>query len=289
MAADSQTTKGIAKLPGTQKIREIKFANGKALIAESGSASLSNNVIEFFQNKAKEKQIEDELTVAKLAEESVREIRGQITSLHPEKNAPEDWQNYFLQDNNYFELMVAYYFNGKPCLYKLNPLWCIPVKATSYFMTSGIASDLANYILTEHTEPAMDGNFARVIAIKVVQDAIEYVEGCGSPPRVATLHSNPKILVYDYPKEYVDEIVNIVASVDRQTKSTRNKKIHRALRLQTKAREKRFVKTMHEIWMKIETEKPLQAEKSADMGKLIKEEYVKVFKKGAKKKIIPFD
>ena len=33
----------------------------------------------------------------------------------------------------------------------------------------------------------MSANFAWVIAIKVVRDAIEYVEGCGSPPKVSAV------------------------------------------------------------------------------------------------------
>jgi len=190
LAADSQTTKGIAKIPGTTKIRVIDFVNGKALVAESGSASLSNSAIEAFQRLAKVVKIEDEFTISKSAEAAVREIRNQITSLHPTNNSPQEWQDYFFRDENYFELMVAYYHGGNPHLYKLNPVWCIPVPATFYFLTSGIAADLANYILKEHTEPMMDSEFASVIAIKVVEDAIEYVEGCGSPTRVACRRMN---------------------------------------------------------------------------------------------------
>ena len=264
LAADSQTTKGMAKQPGANKIRVIEFANGKALVAESGSASLSASVIDLFQGKAAGRKIENEMTIAKIAEESVREIRNSLTSLHPNNTSPTDWQNYFGEETNYFELMVAYYFGSKPRLYKLNPLWCIPVPATSYFMTSGIAGDLANYILKEHTEPKMDSEFASVIAIKVVEDAIEYVEGCGSPPRVALIQppipmpdflgssrspSEPseympnllsRMRTYQlseaitiFPQEKVEEIAKIIASVEQQTKSTQNKKIHKELRAQT--------------------------------------------------------
>jgi 20S proteasome alpha/beta subunit len=269
LAADSQTTKGISKQPGTNKISVVKFSNGKALVAESGSASLSNRAIQIFQTKAEGVKMENELSVAKIAEEAVREIRNSLTSLHPGNTSPTDWQDFFGQEINYFELMVAYYFGDKPCLYKLNPLWCIPVPTTSYFMTSGIAGDLANYILKEHTEPKMDSEFASVIAIKVVEDAIEYVEGCGSPPRVALIkepleipempkfgqpvtaadalmpprfHYTDPVVVF--PEKKVQEIAKIIASVEQQTKNAQNKKIHQALRSQT---EKAFKEMMKDV------------------------------------------
>jgi hypothetical protein len=158
LAADSQTTKGAAKQLGANKISVVEFENGKALVAESGSASLSVSAIQAFQRKAAGRKIEDDSTVATIAEEAVREIRSSLTSLNPNCNSPTEWQDFFWREANYFELMVAYYFGGKPHLYKLNPLWCIPVPATSHFMTSGIAGDLANYILQEHTGPGSNGS-----------------------------------------------------------------------------------------------------------------------------------
>jgi hypothetical protein len=175
--------------------------------------------------------------------------------------------SFFLQDLNYFELMVAYYFDGRPYLYKLNPLWCIPVPApaTSYFMTSGIASDLANYVLQEHTGPGMHSEFASVIAIKVVEDAIEYVEGCGSPPRVALIHAplqtspfaalpgSPPTLSFPhylmdpvivFPQTKVERIAKKIVSIEQQTKSTRNKKIHAALRSLAEQEYKDIIKEM---------------------------------------------
>jgi len=277
LAADSQTTRGTSKQSGTAKINVIEFVNGKALVAESGSAALSGRVVEIFQKKAAVKEITDDSIISKLAEESLREVRLSITSLHPEKNTSEDWQDYFGRDINYFELMLAYYFDGKPHLYILNPLWAIPVKSPSYFATSGIASELANYILKEHTEPKMDAELASVIAIKVVEDAIEYVEGCGRPTRVALIQPsiqipqlprlsslNPasdssepagysllKMMSYTlsdpitiFPQEKVEEIAKIISSVERKVKTTQNNKIHKALRNQT---QKAFEEMMKDV------------------------------------------
>jgi len=267
LAADSQTTKGNARQLGANKISVADFKNGKAIIAESGSASLSVSAIQVFQRMALATKIENELTIAKTAEAAIRNIRAELMSQHPNSSSPIDWQNFFFQEVNYFELMIAYFFEGRPCLYKLNPAWCIPVTATSHFMTSGIASDLANYILQEYSDPKMDNKLASVIAIKVIEDAIEYVEGCGSPPRVAVIQTptetpgHPLRLglsergefsrlpqytepVVVFPQKRVEEISRIIASVEKQAKETRIKKIHKALRNETLKVFKEFMKDL---------------------------------------------
>jgi 20S proteasome alpha/beta subunit len=253
LAADSQTTKGVAKQLGTNKISVAEFGNGHALMAESGSADLSNTAIEIFQRKAKGVKMEDESTVAKIAEESVREVVKGITA-HLNPNSPDsERQSFLFEEVNYFELMVAYYFEGRPRLYKLNPAWCIPVPASSYFMTSGIAGDLVNYILLKHTKPGMDSKFAAVIAVKTILDAIDNIEGCGEPARVASIHkglfpsvsttlvsdANPsgtviwQTLVKIFPPEEIQQLARIISTVESQLKTTQDQQIENALRLGT--------------------------------------------------------
>jgi len=267
LAADSQTTKGTVKQSGTNKISEIKFTNGNALVAEAGSASLSNRVVELFKRSAATTDITDDSTIEKLLQKCLREVRHDLTSLHIGSVSPKEQQDYFLDESNYFEIMLAYYQGNKPRIYKFNPLWCIPSPAITYFETSGIASELANYILREHTAPAMDKNLAAVIAIKTVKDAIEYVEGCGMPIRLALVHKPYRRRPYDVvPKKglehhtisvgervycgeaetvlsrveisdskKVDEITKIISKIEQNTKESRNKKLHQALQKQVKA------------------------------------------------------
>jgi hypothetical protein len=103
-------------------------------------------------------------------------LKGITAHLNP-ASSDLDRQHFLQSEDNYFELMIAYYFGNKPCLYTIRSAWGVPFPATSYFSTSGIASDLANYILKEHTTPAIDTTLASVIAIKTVKDAIDNVEG----------------------------------------------------------------------------------------------------------------
>jgi 20S proteasome alpha/beta subunit len=248
LAADSQTTRGFAKQLGTNKINTVEFQNGKVLVAESGSASLSTAAIEIFQRKARGIKIESDSTVGDLAKESVREVVKGITEHLGTVSSDTERQTFLFQEVNYFELMIAYYFEGKPHLEKLNPAWCIPVRATSYFATSGIAGDLANYILLKHTTPEMDCKLAFVIGIKVLLDAINNVEGCGHPIKVALIFPPASIGGLDlYPsgdvygnvysgnptreltRETVDEITEIIGRVEQQTQTNQIKKFHSIL------------------------------------------------------------
>ena len=285
LAADSQTTKGAAKQLGTNKISIVEFANGKAAVAESGSI-LSNVAIEVFQNLARGKQIKNELTIAKTAEAAIREVVAGITTHLNPNPSDTDRQNLLRADENYFELMVAYYFGNKPCLYILRSAWAVPFRATSYFATSGIAGDLANYILQEHTARDMDKDLASVIAIKTVKDAIDYVEGCGLPIRVALVHKpyrkrpfkvvpkngNEHLTVSICERVYgevttepgrveiikaekVEGITKIISNVEQKTKGARNKRLHRALQIQSEA----YSRKLNKEWSDYAKQHPKQA------------------------------
>jgi hypothetical protein len=150
----------------------------------------------------------------------------------------------------------------------------VPFRSTAHFATSGIAGDLANYILQEHTAPGMDTNLASVIAIKTVKDAIDYVEGCGLPIRVALVEpvrpmpdissllssgretesavypllNRPSYCLSEpvkiFPQEKVEEIATIILSVEQKAKISQNKKIHKALRSKTEKSFKQMMKEM---------------------------------------------
>lgn len=244
LAADSQTSKGDAKIPGTNKISEIDFLNGSAIIAEAGSSNLSNSVIDHLRRLAAITKIENEDTVVHTVVAAVRENRQNLTSLTPGNQSPQDWQDYFFREENYYELMFAYYHGKKPLLYKINPAWCIATPAVSHFMTSGIAANLANYILTERTRHKMDSEYAAVVSIKTVEDAIDYVDGCGGPARVAWIRgladepitkspfylpATKSGMVIIFPQKKVAEISLAISKVESDMKMQEEGQIHREL------------------------------------------------------------
>jgi 20S proteasome alpha/beta subunit len=275
LAADSQTTYSPSKILGTNKISEIKFQNGKALIAESGFCSLSNAAVDAIQKKAEKTEIKNEETVAVICRQAVQEIRQQQISLFPRKKySLTEWE-YFFRDYKNFFLTLAYYFNEKPYLCAIDLSECTFRKPTFGFIVSGVGESVGNYMLKEEYDfcggfEKMDSELAAVIAIKVADVAAEYVDGCGRPIKAALiqppfqipdLHSSGIIEdsaacslnrfqyhmsdpVTIFPQQKVEEIAKIISTVERKAKTIQNKKIHKALRKQT---EKAFEELMKDF------------------------------------------
>ena len=271
LAADSQTTYFPSKILGTNKINEIKFLNGKALVAEAGFCSLSNAVVDAIQKEAGLTEIKNEETVAEICKQAVRKERQNQMSLYPRrKYSLLEWQSFFRDQQNFF-LTIAYYFNREPYLFSIDLSQCVLQKPTFGFIVSGVGEAIGNYILKE--ESVYFGGFEKVdlelgmaIAIKVADAAAEYVDGCGKPIKAACIQpsiavpnpldslsslSNPLNLpaepsryamfrtpIYSdpitiFPQTKVDEIAEIVLSAQRKAKNAQNKKIHEALSRQT--------------------------------------------------------
>lgn len=275
LAADGQTTRGTKKSP-TEKIHTVDFDNGSVLVAESGIASLATDTISIFRTLAKTRKIEDEYSVKRTAEEAIRMVTERVKLAHSTPTTtPRQAQDLFGSDLNYFELMIASYHGygnqTQPQLLKLNPLWgtAIPMASHEFFLTSGVGADIADFVLKEHAQPKMEWRFASLIAIKAVKDAIEHVEGCGPPIRVATLtpphvyqhHLSPlgnppsvldwmsfrplSYILFD--KDRIDELSRIVDSVESKTKEARNKIIHRELKRQSEAQFKKMQRDMENL------------------------------------------
>jgi 20S proteasome alpha/beta subunit len=276
LAADSQTTYYPSKFLGTNKINEIKFQNGKALIAEAGFCSLSNAVVDFIKKKAETTEIKDEETIAEICKQAVCKERQNQISLYPRRKfSLMEWQSFFRDQQNFF-LTIAYYFNEKPYLFSVDLSQCVLQKPTFGFIVSGVGEAVGNYILKEESDyyggfEKMDLELGTAIAIKVADAAAEYVDGCGRPLKAAYIKPSvpiPDLLPagqssislaglggyfprqsYSYsdpitilPQSTVDEIAKIILSVQRKVKSTQNKKIHQALRSRTQKEIEKFLK-----------------------------------------------
>jgi 20S proteasome alpha/beta subunit len=241
LAADSQTTKSDAKVLGTNKITAVGTADGEFLIAESGSADLSNRAIEIINRKSDSLLLQDVEAIPRMVRESMREVTQELTStlcLNP--NSPDlERQEFLLAETNYYELMVAFYFCKEPHLFLLRSGFGPPIRAKSHFLTSGIGGDLADFILKAYTEPEMDTDFASVIAVKTVQDVSENIEGCGGPIRLTSIHTMPRrsrggyvALSSSMTDDKISEISGTIKSIDKKIKAAQQNKIIAELKRQ---------------------------------------------------------
>src|SRR6266567_6612872 len=77
VASDSQTTHGNSRLH-CNKVSCLEFIGGKAIVAQSGASDLSSRAVQILTEKAKQSRIADDRSVARLAEESVREVHNYL-------------------------------------------------------------------------------------------------------------------------------------------------------------------------------------------------------------------
>ena len=182
--AESETTSGAAKKHGTEKISIVNFLNGYAMIAEAGAEAWSNSTVESFRRKAAITKIVDDMTIANTAKESVLEIRNHIKSLHPDTSLAE-WENFFYQDANNFELKVGYYFSGSPYIFKLHPFSAYPYQNKREFVTSGIGGDLAHYLLKDFSFGQIPSHATTLIAAYVLKEVKGSTQYCGGATSIA--------------------------------------------------------------------------------------------------------
>ncbi len=242
-ASDSQTTHGNSRLPGN-KISILEFETGKALVAQSGSSDLSGRAVQILTEKAKRARISDEMSVARLAEESVREVHNHLRDVYQGCDfSADDWQRYFLDQDQYFELLIGHYIGEKPYIYKVNLSWCLAVKSTNYFETSGCGGDLGNYLLKQYSETGMSWAVGAVTATYVVEEVIKHDIYCSAPTRVGVIR-----MITDLPPnpdgtqsagvetawilkdDLMQRICKAISDIDEERKKERTDKILKRMR-----------------------------------------------------------
>jgi 20S proteasome alpha/beta subunit len=182
--AESETTRGSAKQHGTEKISIVNFPNGYAMIAEAGAEAWSNSAVESFRRKAAVTKIVDDMTIPNTVKESILEIRNHMKSLHPDTLLAE-WENFFYQEANDFELTVGYYFSGTPHIFKFHPFSAYPYPNKREFVTSGIGGDLAHYLLKDFSFGQIPAHATTLIAAYVLQEVKGSTQYCGGATSIA--------------------------------------------------------------------------------------------------------
>src|SRR5262249_48347636 len=103
------------------------------------------------------------------------------------------------------ELMIAYYFQGKPQLYTIDLVFGMASKANGHFATIGCARTLGDYMLTEHVTPEMTLDFASIITLFTIETVKRHDAACGGPVRLAAVIPSPKFGKNSVYKETIDE------------------------------------------------------------------------------------
>lgn len=242
LASDSQTTFGQSKTCRTNKISAISFGNREVLIAESGVASFSNAAIEKIWRKAETANIVADDSILEVVTAAVREVRQDQMSMYPRKKPSAscysltEWQEHFFKEENNFELMVAYYFQGKPYLRKISAAVPVPNPPGSFIMTSGCGQELGWYILDEYASLNMEASFACVVATYAVEEVCKTNIYCSPPTNVAAIQQiwagfvrddkeSRESYIHIFSGKEVENIVNNIAKIEPRIKEQRTNKI----------------------------------------------------------------
>jgi len=197
LASDTETTNGIYKVQGAEKINVVQFKDYKVLIANSGMCYLSEAALQIIERYAKVEDITQDDSVMEIIKKSMHEARQYQISLYP-PSTPENWKIHF-RDQNQCELTVAYFHGNKPMLGKINIDQCVLHKANQY-LTSGVGGELGAFLMDEHSEREMRYDFGCAVAFYVVEKVKHYITGCGGETNIAVIQ--PRSAVFgQHPRE----------------------------------------------------------------------------------------
>jgi 20S proteasome alpha/beta subunit len=168
LAADSQITTGNHKETWGNKINVVKLKDGIALVAEAGLVPLSNRALEIIHEMAKDAVLDKDDSFPILVRDAVWKVRNEQYALYPKQRGATKWMNFFLQPQNYFDLIGGYCWAGKWKVFSVNLAYCqVEVPKGSFFMTRGSGATVGKHLLARFANADMSIDAASVMALHV--------------------------------------------------------------------------------------------------------------------------
>jgi len=193
MASDSQATYGSTKRENPNKINSIEFTNGAILVAQADSVEIGDSVIEKLRQKARQTEMDSPESAIKTVRAALLEVRTEL--LEWNKGCVIDLEKFFWTEHR-LNLLVGYYFNQQPYLYKMDIYRGIPTPVNSFEAIGG-GESLGYFLLKEYSKSDPDFSNAMPIAISVVDKVIDNVDGVGRPIWVNNVYPIPGPLLIE--------------------------------------------------------------------------------------------
>jgi 20S proteasome alpha/beta subunit len=239
LANDSQQSRGDSKEMTKFKIRAVEFKGGvdKILVAQAGTAETSTAIINNMVKLASCQSMGDEAHVRALVRQAIRQEMQRLRE-HNLNCSLEELSRLIFSHGLNCTLMTAFYAGGRAFLDTYDFQTGLERERERWFRCIGIGETLANYILSELSEPDMDDRLGRTLAVHIIDKVIQNVRDCFEPIRVATIAPKAEscyegeklpdglvILpggfidpVVFYSREAIDEIKQAVRAIDAETK-----------------------------------------------------------------------
>lgn len=178
--SDSQMSAGKDfKQFGTPKVFPVHFGFGlSAIVGFSGTLDSANLFREILESDAEKTVTSKPNAVVDAVESAIKQTKLRFLRYIEVDNLSEDGRNSHLDYLN-FNVIFAYYHEGKPCLYSSGMFHGSAIRCHEQFLVTGCGADIASYVLNEYNfTESWDGE-----ALGMVYYAIEtckrYSQGCG--------------------------------------------------------------------------------------------------------------
>ena len=238
VAADSKytdTSTGISTYG--DKISVVHFSADEILLAQAGLPAVTERIVEIVKEKAVGVRIENDNTVIRIVEESIRQLKN---------NSDKDQWEYGW-NNGGASLMIGFYVKKKPRLYTINIYGhgVAEELKTSHYIATGIGSALADYILSEFLDANTPDSAAVTTAIYAIEKVKDHQDTyCGGDTKVKLLYP---IFQSNWPNHYIGKSSIVNQDVVNETE----KRVHKLYEKIKKAHNKKAVSILSAVSQKM--------------------------------------
>jgi 20S proteasome alpha/beta subunit len=174
------------KRTDAEKISSVQFSTGEVLVANAGNAGNSARAIELLAQMAKDKPIDDYRAPADLARFAMTQLKQELRQQYGNCSASE-FQDLIWKEELQSELLLGYYYDNKPYLFKIDLAVGRSDKEASWYAALGSGSNLGSYLLSEHTAPDMSSGLVISIASHVLETVCKHDAYCSLPAKVGLI------------------------------------------------------------------------------------------------------
>jgi len=168
-----------------EKLNVVTFQDGNSVVvAEAGNADFSNLAIEQFINLAAKEKLSDYRSAAECLGSAVAKLKDKVRE--QQRGTAEELQKYLV--NHSFELMLAYYWDGKPLIFTLQLEDGLPVLKKPLYCAIGCGRVLADFIISRvDMSHGFDTGAAMWLGAYAVEEIKKLDTRCGGKTKSAVI------------------------------------------------------------------------------------------------------
>jgi 20S proteasome alpha/beta subunit len=186
MASDSQTTREGSKRTDAEKLLSLRFGTDRVLLGHAGNAGNSARAIEILSELAKDKPLDDYRMPADLARQAMIQLKHELKQQYCDCTV-EQLREMIWKEELQSELMLAYYYKGKPYIFTVDLAVGRSDKEKSWYSAIGCGANLGSYLLSEHTQAGMNASVASCLAAYILETVCKHDSYCSPPVKIAVI------------------------------------------------------------------------------------------------------